>query len=270
MKHVRLIVSCALLLTGSGVYSQAESKYFPTGMKWQEAVVEPIADGEGYTYTGYVRTYEIGEEESVNGVAYRKVLADGVDAGLWVREASDCVLLLSSEYPHELRLYDFNWNQTEPSVTEYLQEDETDGFSLFTESNVSAYEETQVGTNNYQYRHALSGTVICGIGRVTELNRNTALLGYKRAEAGMPGLIYVKVLWITRNGKDIFKSETPDEWISTIPLNNGESAIQQIELGSNTIEVTCHSPSGMRQSSPRKGLNIIRTKDGQTRKVLVR
>ena len=55
---------------------------------------------------------------------------------------------------------------------------------------------------------------------------------------------------------------------TVLPLEEYTSDIEHISLLLPTT--TVYTPNGMRQSSPRKGLNIIRTKDGQTRKVLVR
>jgi len=54
------------------------------------------------------------------------------------------------------------------------------------------------------------------------------------------------------------------EWDETTDIRQPET------VGSDNAEATYYSLSGDRLPAPRKGLNIVRTKDGQARKVVVR
>ena len=193
----------------------AQMEVFPKGMKWEECLAEPGSPIDLNNTT----KYEVGDQIEKNGVTYKSILINSENSGLLVRESNNVVWLLTSDYPEEIKLYDFNWDSTQPLTTEYLKETDAEGTNVEKVAvEVSPeYEVTYVGDNTYQYHQEGSGTVIRNIGRVTELNRNSSLLGYKEPNVIMPGLIYSKVLWISHNNKEIFRSESSEEWITEIP-----------------------------------------------------
>ena len=198
------------------------TEYFPTGMTWEEIVVNPNMEQEDDNAC----IYEIGTDTIIGNVTYKKVLKDNVFSGLCVRESGDKVWLLTKEYPTEILLYNFDWDSNQEIVTEYLKGQEVIGFPG---QNEEAYEVRQETTpvgdcqtviidgKIYQYyMKRLSGTIIRGIGKVAELNRYPCLLSYREPAVILPGLDYHKVHWIKRNGVEIFRSESAKEWTEEI------------------------------------------------------
>ena len=198
------------------------TEYFPTGMTWEEIVVNPNMEQEDDNAC----IYEIGTDTIIGNVTYKKVLEDNIFSGLCVRESGDKVWLLTKEYPTEILLYNFDWDSNQEIVTEYLKGQEVIGFPG---QNEEAYEVRQETTpvgdcqtviidgKIYQYyMKRLSGTIIRGIGKVAELNRYPCLLSYREPAVILPGLDYHKVHWIKRNGVEIFRSESAKEWTEEI------------------------------------------------------
>ena len=195
-------------------------KYFPTGMTWEEVGVTPDMGREYYN----AHIYEISTDTIIGNVTYRKVLRDNVFSGLCVRESGDKVWLLTKEYPTEILLYNFDWDSNQEVLTEYLK---GQGQSLMGESEEGyevRQETTPVGDSQtvvidgktYQYYKRFSGTIIRGIGKVSELNRYPCLLSYREPAVILPGIEYFKVRWIKRNGVEIFRSEYAREWTMEI------------------------------------------------------
>ena len=165
--------------------------------------------------------YEISTDTIIGNVTYKKVLKDNVFSGLCVRESGDKVWLLTKDYPTEILLYNFDWDNNQEVVTEYLKGQEVIGFIG---QNEVAYEVRQETTpigncqtviidgKTYQYYKKFSGTIIRGIGKVAELNRYPCLLSYREPAVILPGMDYFKVRWIKRNGVEIFRSESAKEW----------------------------------------------------------
>ena len=201
--------------------SETTTKYFPTGMTWEEIVVNPNMEQE---YSN-AHIYEISTDTIIGNVTYKKVLKDNVFSGLCVRESGDKVWLLTKDYPTEILLYNFDWDNNQEVVTEYLKGQEVIGFIG---QNEVAYEVRQETTpigncqtviidgKTYQYYKKFSGTIIRGIGKVAELNRYPCLLSYREPAVILPGMDYHKVHWIKRNGVEIFRSESAKEWTAGI------------------------------------------------------
>ena len=204
--------------------SETTTKYFPTGMTWEEIVVNPNLEQE---YSN-AHIYEISTDTIIGNVTYKKVLKDNVFSGLCVRESGDKVWLLTKDYPTEILLYNFDWDNNQEVVTEYLKGQEVIGFIG---QNEVAYEVRQETTpigncqtviidgKTYQYYKKFSGTIIRGIGKVAELNRYPCLLSYREPAVILPGMDYFKVRWIKRNGVEIFRSESAKEW--TVEIMDG-------------------------------------------------
>ena len=197
------------------------SKYFPTGMTWEEVNVNPSMEFE---YEN-AHIYEIGTDTIIGNVTYKKVLKDNVFSGLCVRESGDKVWLLTKDYPTEILLYNFDWDNNQEVVTEYLKGQEVIGFIGQNEVAYEVRQETTLIGNcqtviidgkTYQYYKKFSGTIIRGIGKVAELNRYPCLLSYREPAVILPGMDYFKVRWIKRNGVEIFRSESAKEWTAGI------------------------------------------------------
>ena len=191
-------------------------KYFPTGMTWEEIVVNPGMELENDNAC----IYEIGTDTIIGDVTYKKVLKNNVFSGLCVRESGDKVWLLTKEYPTEILLYNFDWDSNQEIVTEYLKgQDENDKvYEVRQETTpVGDSQAVEIEGKTYQYiMKRLSGTLIRGIGKVAELNRYPCLLSYREPYQITPGLDYHKVHWIKRNGVEIFRSESAKEWTEEI------------------------------------------------------
>ena len=194
-------------------------KYFPTGMTWEEIVVDPFMEQENVNAC----IYEIGTDTIIGDITYKKVLKDNVFSGLCVRESGDKVWLLAKEYPTEILLYNFDWDSNQEIVTEYLKgkphmvQDEEDYEVRQETIPVGDSQTVEIEGRTYQYiMQNLSGTIIRGIGKVAELNRYPCLLSYREPAEIPPGLDYHKVHWIKRNGVEIFRSESAKEWIEEI------------------------------------------------------
>ena len=189
--------------------------YFPTGMTWKEVLAEP---GYAQLDTTYSFLYEIGGDTIVNGVTCKEVLLNNIPIQLWLYEDGSKVWLLADDYPEPIMIYDFDWHGENPAYCEYLigessltkERDYIDPFDI---------QNTWLGGLQMEYIIKDSGAIIKDIGRVSELYRDCCLLGYKIEEPILPGLIYSKVLWIVRDGKEVFRSENAEEWITDIPTD---------------------------------------------------
>ena len=190
--------------------------YFPTGMKWEEVNVDPSMELE---YEN-AHIYEIGADTLIDNVTYKKVLKDNEFSGIFVRESGDKVWLLTKEYPTEFLLYDFDWDGNKEIETEYLKNLNIEGndYALRKETiPMDKCQDVTINGRTYQYyRDSFIRSQIRGIGKVAELNRYPCLLGYKEMAVISPGLIYIKVRWIQRNGKEIFRSDYADD-APTVP-----------------------------------------------------
>lgn len=186
------------------------SAFFPTGTVWKETFVEL---GMPYNPENTV-TYEIGRDTVVNGTSYKRVLKENIQEPYFIREEDNCVWLLSEDYTREIKLYDFNWDDNKSLFTEYLLKKE-DGIEVRKE-HIQTDESKSVTINGQSYRYTKTDewVTIYNLGRITSLNRNSCLLGYKVTSPILPGLIFKKVLYIERNGKRVFQSESPEEWIA--------------------------------------------------------
>ena len=197
------------------LHAQESSRYFPTGMKWKEVKAEPhyITLDTLYSFV-----YEIGKDTLVNDIVCKEVFRNGEQMSYWVFEEGEKIWLLTEDYPEVIKIYDFNWHDDEPVYQEYLR------INMAEQKKEREYIDKNriaiVNYNNHSMEYILDsadGTMIRGIGRVTELRRNGSLLSYKIIDPVIPGIVYSKVLWIMRDGVEIFRSETAEEWIYDIP-----------------------------------------------------
>lgn len=226
------------------VYSQSPCQFFPTGMKWQEVLIEP----DTYTYEETRRNYEIGNDVYLNGKMYKEVKVDGKETGLYVREYESEVWVHVPDYPEEIKIYDFSVEQNKTVFTDYLKGDEGT-LELCHYKQNGSYATVIDSDKTYYYQMEFDHTLILGIGRISELNRNSALLGYKEPSVVLPGLLYWKVMWIERNSDIIFKSENSHDWIMEIP-----NSIKK--LTNKTYDITYSLSGILLYHEPKRGIYI--------------
>lgn len=240
MTKETLFIVLWILLTPANIYSQEKGLYFPTGMKWKEVVADPNYEMD----TTFNHVYEIGEDVILNEKTYKRIILDGEVIPLWIREEGEQVWLFTNDYKDEIKLYDFDWNQL-PVSMEFLQKNEGG-----TELKTWAIKEYDCAYD-WIYDWRTEGVTIQGIGRVTELNRNSCLLGYIYPEMVVPGLDYIKVLWIKRYGKEIFRSENPKEWTRELPTKVTYNIYEVKDNSQSTYDL-----SGRKVSKPKSGVYI--------------
>ncbi len=215
------------LFTAFAVERGKSAEYFPIGMKWKEMFATPGVPLDTVT----ANLYEIGGDTLIGTVRYKEVFRNNKQCKLWIREEGQVVWLLTGEYPGEIKLYDFDWGRKE-SIVEVLRENGENFELCSVPINTDDRNTTCTDTFSYEYISEHDGTLIRGIGRVSELNRDACLLGYKLPEVMLPGLEYHKILWISRDGKTIFRSNDSNEWIDSIPkMSESDQFIDDRYLG---------------------------------------
>ena len=222
------------------VFSQ---KHFPKGMKWKEVLAEP--DMPMDTIYGWV--YEIDADTIINNINYNKVLRNGKFEGIFVREQENQVWIKVPEIPEDIKLYDFNWDTSDVIKTNYIRQRywQEEEISLCTEErDANDIHATVVGDQHYQYLKNSYGVVIRNLGRVSALILDGCLLGYKVQEPVIPGLNFIKVLWVERDNKRIFSSYSPMEWIDYVPVTaktgdvNGDGSVTITDLTMIVAHIT--------------------------------
>ena len=225
-----LLMGCSLIQ----LHAQEEYRYFPTGMKWKEVIADPFSSLP--LDTVYSVQYEIGEDTLVNDRLCKTILMDGKPLERWIIEENEKVWIFTNDYPDPIQIYDFNWNGDKPYyelLRVYDTSHETGGSSYQPELvrsylNQDEIEVTSYNNHTIEYLMDFEGVVIRHIGRVSDMNRNSCLLGYKIVDPILPGLEFIKVLWIVRDGKEIFRSEDAEEWVVDIPsVINGMKFVEE-------------------------------------------
>ena len=213
--HYYMKIFSILGLLLSVCTASIKAQYFPTGMTWEEIIVVPFMEPEAFD----VWLYEIDTDTLVGNVAYKKVMRNKEFSGICIREDGDKVWLLTKDYPTEILLYNFDWDTNCEIVTEYLKAQNNGGYELRRDTiHVGDCPSVIINGKNYQYfREDFTRSLIRGIGKVTELNRYPCFLGYREGLAIRPGLEFLKVHWIQRNGVEIYRSEDPKEWTVDVP-----------------------------------------------------
>ncbi len=254
------VISLFFFLSCIYNYGQ-ESPRFPTGTKWKEVVTELEMPLD--TLNGAV-DYEISTDVEIFGRIYKRVLKDGEEQDVFLREQDGKVWLMAEDYPEELLLYDFNWITSGSLLMEFLLENDgeqtKEAISYMT---TDAY-STIVGERKFSCLSDNSGVIVQDIGRVLDWNRTGCVLGYKQKEPVLPDLLAFKLLWMHRNGEEVFRSENADDFTGmsqSIPATQTKASTSTIYL-----------PSGQRvnATTPSMGIHIIRYSDGTVKKVYTR
>ena len=181
---------------------------FPTGTEWREASYTP---GSPVRYDDYA----IGEETIVGQKTYRRVLKNGADSGLLVREEGCSVWLLCSEYPEEIKLYDFDWLSFGQPSMEYLLE-RSCGKELEIDRGINL-DDISLWYSSYRNQQAtLRGrTIVHDVGCVSGSRRNACIMGYKEPESVETDTTKNMVVWFRRKvpgGTYGYDANVPSDW----------------------------------------------------------
>ncbi len=227
MKNNNIFLSAFLLVAPLCVVAQEE--VFPTGTVWKE-VIEEFYDSRHPEYhtpmdtlVGHV--FEIGPDTIIGQKTYKQVFKDDAPWDCVIREEDGCVWMLADGYAEEFKLYDFNWDGRDTIVTQFLREQdryatgvapEDDHFPL---DSLKTEQGVQIANKFYRI-------VIRNVGCVSELDRYYCLLAHRRPYYDIPGLEFYRVLWIRKNGKEVYRYYGKNEWTTGIddkkikPLSN--------------------------------------------------
>ena len=180
----------------------ATGNYFPTGTTWTEAWFYPNAE---QTESLSV-TYEIGTDTVINEQSYKRVLVDGQEKGLWLREAKEKVWLLREDFAEEIMLYNFYCDYGEHKMTrQYIQNGELKNDTL-----LYSLDGVEFGWNNYcsifVFSHPRLGEtkMIQSIGMIAEDNRDCCILGSVAPGSVPSSEGQCRLLTFSRGGKEIF------------------------------------------------------------------
>ena len=181
----------------------ASGAYFPTGTTWTEAWFYPDAQ---QTETPSV-TYEIGTDTVINEKTYKRVLVDGQEKGLWLREAKEKVWLLREDFAEEIMLYNFHCDYygEHKTTRQYIQNSELKNDTL-----PYSLDGVEFGWNNYcsifVFSHPRLGEtkMIQSIGMIAEDNRDCCILGSVAPESTPSSEGQCRLLTFSRNGKELF------------------------------------------------------------------
>ncbi len=210
----RTCISLISFVIGGQLAFAQNRECFPEGMSWKEVLAEPEMPMDTTTFAN---VYVIGSDTITNNVKYRKVLINGEYSGKLVREQDNSVWVKLDDFPEEIKLYDFNWDFADTIRTEYVSVYGNEKTLCTYEMYAGDIHATRMDDRLWQYHKDFNGVIIRGIGRVSELERDGCLLGCRVNNPVIPGLIFFKVLWLKRDGKTVFSSNTPMEWISLTP-----------------------------------------------------
>ena len=188
---------------------------FPTGTKWREASYTP---GSQVRYDDYA----IGEETVVGQNTYRRVMKNGEDSGLLIREEGSKVWLLCDEYPEEIKLYDFDWLTFEQPTMEHLRES-GNGLELVTDTGIDLDDVSLwYGPGRYQTATFLGRKIYHDVGCVSGAGRNACLLGYKEVETDGSEMTKSIVVHFKRMSEGPmrmayeYNASIPGEWLTGI------------------------------------------------------
>ena len=233
------------------VFCHAQEEVFPTGTVWKEVKVD-----EGMVVfmhtppdTTYARTYEIGVDTVIGDNTYKRVMMDGVFTGNCIREKDNCVWMISELYPNEFKLYDFNWGGVESVNVQYLRATGRQVLAPVLKEEkllLEGIETFTVSEGSTQKLHLSDRTILRGIGSVSDLNRNSCLLGYLLPQEILPAIIYTEVLWLRRNGQLVYDNRS---------IASAMEVVKESSTGRPSISV--YNLHGHRVTgSPRPGIYI--------------
>ena len=222
MKRYKTILATFLLAIPFCVMAQEE--VFPTGTVWKE-VREEVYNPECPEYytpmdTLQARVFEIGPDTVIGQKTYKQVFMDDTPWDCVIREENGCVWMLADGYAEEFKLYDFNWDGRNAIVTQFLREQDRYATWAAPEDDRLPLDalKTEQGA---QIVNGFYRIVIRNLGCVAELDRYHCLLAHRRSCYDIPGLVYSRVLWIRKYGKEVYRYYGENEWSTGIDELNG-------------------------------------------------
>jgi hypothetical protein len=202
----------------------AQEEVFPTGTVWKE-VMDEVYNPECPEYytpmdTLQARVFEIGPDTVIGQKTYKQVFMDDTPWDCVIREENGCVWMLADGYSEEFKLYDFNWDGRDTIVTQFLREQDRYATWAAPEDDRLPLDalKTEQGA---QIVNGFYRIVIRNLGCVAELDRYHCLLAHRRSCYDIPGLVYSRVLWIRKYGKEVYRYYGENEWSTGIDELNG-------------------------------------------------
>lgn len=259
MKNNNIFLSAFLLVIPFCVVAQEEM--FPTGTVWKE-VREEFYDSRHPEYhtpmdTLMAHVFEIGPDTIIGQNTYKQVFKDDAPWDCVIREEDGCVWMLADGYAEEFKLYDFNWDGRDTIVTQFLREQdryaswvapEDDNFPL---NALRTEQGVQIASN-------FCRIIIRNLGCVADLNRRHCLLAHRMMYNEPPGLIYYRVLWLKKNGKEVYRYYGKDEWMCDM---ESISSVESVAADNTDRHEGLYDLQGRRLAEePAKGMYI---KDGR-------
>ena len=193
----------------------AQEEVFPTGTVWKE-VREELFMPENPEYHTPMDTlrdyvYEIGTDTIIGQKTYKKVFKDNALWDCVIREEGGCVWMLADGYTQEFKLYDFNWEGRDTIVTQFLHEEVTNSALVYLDNDYFPLDSLKV-EQEMQIADSFNRIIIRGIGCVAELDRKFCLLGHRMRWEPSPSLMFFRVLWLRKNGKEVYRYHGKNEW----------------------------------------------------------
>ena len=215
-KHITIFATFLLFIP---FCAMAQEEMFPTGTVWKEVSEEIYYPEHPEYYTPMdtlnARVFKIGLDTIIGQKTYKQVFMDDTPWDCVIREEGGCVWMLADGYAQEFKLYDFNWDGRDTIVTQYLREQdryatwvapEDDRFPL---DSLKTEQGVQIANNFFRI-------VIRNVGCVSELDRYHCLLAHRRSYYDIPGLKFCRLLWLRRNGKEVYRYYGKNEWTTGI------------------------------------------------------
>ena len=217
MKKQFSFLSAFLLAIPFCVMAQEEA--FPTGTTWKEVREEAYRPEYAQFHTPMdtlnARVFEIGPDTLIGQNTYKQVYLNGSPWDCVIREVGGCVWMLADGYAQEFKLYDFNWDGRDTIVTQYLREQDRYATWVAPEEEHLPLDklDTEQGV---QYVDNFERLIMRGLGCVSDLNRHSCLLGHRMSYEPCQCLEFRRVLWLRKNGKEVYRYLGKDEWSTGI------------------------------------------------------
>lgn len=255
MKKQLSYISAFLLAIPFCVMAQEE--VFPTGTTWKEVKEEVYRPEYAQFHTPMdtlnASVFEIGLDTIIGQNTYKQVFMNGTPWDCVIREENGCVWMLADGYVDELKLYDFNWDGRDTIVTQYLREQDRYATWVVLEEEHLPLDKLNMKLG-VQYVDNFERFILRGLGCVADLNRYSCLLGHRMSMEPCQCLELRRVLWIQKNGKEVFRYFGKNEWTTGIDELNGT-------MIPFTVPETSYDLQGRRLlEEPVKGMYI---KDGR-------
>ena len=217
MKKQFSFISAFLLAIPFCVMAQEE--VFPTGTVWKEVKEEAYKPEYAQYHTPMdtlnASIFKIGPDTLIGQNTYKQVFMDDAPWDCVIREEGGCVWMLADGYAQEFKLYDFNWDGRDTVVTQFLREQDRYATWVALEEEHLSLDSLKTG-QGVQYVDNFKRFILRNIGCVADFYRYSCLLGHRMSNEPCPCLEFRRVLWLRKNGKEVYRYYGKNEWTTGI------------------------------------------------------